>query len=79
MKTASSKQLLSKGLVVLIGMIACVLFAANSFAASVAYIHGRVANDGTVLAQGAGSPYDQMLLTDSGRTGLSEFKQLVEV
>jgi len=46
-------------------------------AASVAYIHGRVANDGTVLAEGVGSPYDQMLITDSGRTGLSMFRELV--
>jgi hypothetical protein len=72
MKNVSCKQLLS------IGLIAYALFGANSFSASIAYIHGRVANDGTVLAQGVGSPYDQMLLTDSGRTGLSEFKQLVE-
>ncbi len=46
-------------------------------AASVAYIYGDVAADGTVPS-GSAEPYDQMLLTDMGRTGLSRFKSLVE-
>ncbi|WOO40862.1 DUF5060 domain-containing protein [Rubellicoccus peritrichatus] len=43
----------------------------------VAYIHGDVSQDGTVPS-GAAAPYDQMLLTDSGSTGLSQFKTMVE-
>ncbi len=43
----------------------------------IAYIHGDVAEDGTVPS-GAAAPYDQMLLTDSGNTGLSRFKDMVE-
>jgi len=46
--------------------------------ASIAYIHGRVANDGTVLAEGVGQPFDQMLITDSGDRGVSVFRQLVQ-
>ncbi len=46
-------------------------------AANVAYIHGDVAADGTVPS-GNAAPYDQMLLTDAGPTGLSRFKALVE-
>lgn len=47
-------------------------------AASIAYIHGRVSQDGTILNEGQGTPYDQMLLNDSGNTGLSQFKTMVE-
>jgi len=54
------------------------VFSTNAFAASIAYIHGRVANDGTVLAEGVGQPFDQMLITDSGDRGLSVFRQLVQ-
>ncbi len=46
-------------------------------AKGIAYIYGDIAADGT-LPSGAAPPYDQMLLTDSGNTGLSEFKTLVE-
>jgi len=65
-------------IIVPITILVCGLLTTNSFAASIAYIHGRVANNGTVLAEGVGSPYDQMLITDSGRLGLSMFRQLVE-
>jgi len=37
-----------------------------------------VASNGTVLGEGVGEPFDQMLITDSGNTGLSMFRQLVE-
>lgn len=47
------------------------------FAKEVAYIHGDVAADGTIPS-GSQAPYDQMLITDEGDTGLSEFKTLVE-
>jgi len=46
-------------------------------AANVAYIYGDVAANGDVPS-GAAEPYDQMLLDDSGRTGLTQFKALVE-
>jgi len=62
----------------LISLIVSFLFSTNAFAASIAYIHGRVANDGTVLAEGVGQPFDQMLITDSGDRGLSVFRQLVQ-
>ena len=45
---------------------------------NIAYIHGRVASNGTVLAEGVGEPFDQMLITDSGSTGLSLFRSFVE-
>lgn len=54
------------------------LTATQVLAGSIAYIHGRVAANGDVLAEGQGNPYDQMLITDSGNTGLSKFKTLVE-
>jgi len=61
-----------------LGVIALfVISTKNSIAASVAYIHGDVAADGTVPS-GSAEPYDQMLLEDTGRTGLSMFKNLVE-
>ena len=46
-------------------------------AANVAYIYGDVAANG-VTPSGNAEPYDQMLLTDNGDTGLSQFKTLVE-
>ncbi len=49
----------------------------SAFAEQIAYIHGDVAPDGTIPS-GAQSPYDQMLLTDTGNTGMSGFKALVE-
>lgn len=73
MKITHSK--ISISIVVFITLLAS-SFSAQS--ASIAYIHGRVSDDGEVLDEGVGSPYDQMLLTDSGDTGLSQFKQLVE-
>ncbi|MBX2849034.1 MAG: GldG family protein [Acidiferrobacterales bacterium] len=54
------------------------LFCLNvSHAANIAYIYGDVAPDGTIPS-GSADPYDQMLLTDSGDEGLSQFKQMVE-
>jgi len=53
------------------------LFSSTVFAADVAYIHGDIAPDGTIPS-GPADPYDQMLLTDTGNTGLSMFKQMVE-
>lgn len=46
-------------------------------AGDIAYIYGDVAADGTVPS-GSAEPYDQMLLSDDGDTGLSQFKVLVE-
>lgn len=53
------------------------LVSSEAYSATVAYIHGDVAPDGTVPS-GVQMPYDQMLLDDSGNTGLSMFKVLVE-
>ncbi|MGJ8652515.1 MAG: DUF5060 domain-containing protein [Opitutaceae bacterium] len=44
---------------------------------SIAYIHGDVSADGNIPS-GAEDPYDQMLLDDTGDTGLSQFKAMVE-
>lgn len=52
-------------------------FALAVSAKEVAYIHGDVAPDGSIPS-GAQAPYDQMLLNDSGNTGLTSFKSLVE-
>lgn len=46
-------------------------------AGRIAYIHGDIAADGT-MPSGSAPAYDQMLLTDTGNTGLSQFKALVE-
>ena len=43
----------------------------------VAYIYGDISEDGD-LPSGAKAPYDQMLINDTGTTGLSMFKTLVE-
>ncbi len=43
----------------------------------IAYIHGDVAENGKVPS-GSADPYDQMLLSDSGNTGLSMFQAMVE-
>ncbi|MEM7391242.1 MAG: DUF4350 domain-containing protein [Verrucomicrobiota bacterium] len=57
--------------------ISC-LFAANASAMKqVAYIYGDVAGDGTIPS-GAAAAYDPMLLTDTGATGCSEFRALIE-
>ena len=50
----------------------------------VAYIYGNVAEDGTLASDVVppdtpDTPYDQMLLTDAGDTGMSMFKELVEL
>lgn len=45
--------------------------------AIIAYIHGDVAEDGTVPS-GADAPFHQMLLDDTGNRGLSIFKGMVE-
>ena len=44
---------------------------------NVAYIHGDVAADGTIPS-GTADPYDQMLLSDTGDKGCSQFKTMVE-
>lgn len=46
-------------------------------AKNIAYIHGDIAADGTIPS-GPAEPFDQMLLSDEGNTGLSQFKTLVE-
>ncbi len=46
-------------------------------AKQIAYIHGDVAANGRVPS-GSQPAYDQMLITDGGRTGLSQFRTLVE-
>lgn len=61
----------------LIIFIACALLTSNVFAGSIAYIHGRVADNGVVLAEGVGTPFDQMLIDDSGKTGLTLFASFV--
>ncbi|MEO0453971.1 MAG: hypothetical protein AAFY98_07520 [Verrucomicrobiota bacterium] len=65
-------------------LILCVLvglFLPVTYAKSVAYIYGDVSRDGFTPASldpDDPTPYDQMLLTDTGDTGLSVFKALVE-
>lgn len=46
-------------------------------AANIVYVYGDVAADGTVPSGPTEEPFDQMLLTDSGSKGLSEFRDLV--
>jgi len=65
-------------IILMLGALTCLLQSSVVIAAAIAYIHGRVADDGAILAEGQGDPYDQMLITDSGDTGLSMFKTLVE-
>ncbi|MEM7561426.1 MAG: hypothetical protein AAF353_00110 [Pseudomonadota bacterium] len=55
--------------------VLCLCVTAN--AANVLYIHGDVAADGTVPS-GSAAPYDQMLLDDTGSTGLSQFRTMVQ-
>lgn len=61
------------------GLLFLTMLAVDAVAepASIAYIHGDVAADGSVPSADA-EPFHQMLLTDEGRTGLSEFRKLVE-
>lgn len=56
------------------GLLANALFAAKN----VAYIHGDVAENGDIPSGEGVEPYDQMLLDDTGNTGLSIFKAMVE-
>lgn len=51
--------------------------AQNLAAKSVAYIYGDVAEDGSIPS-GAAAPFHQMLLTDTGNRGCSQFKAMVE-
>ncbi|MDF7823861.1 malectin [Pontiellaceae bacterium B12227] len=44
----------------------------------VAYIHGDISENGTIPSGTELVPYDQMLLSDSGNTGCSQFKAMVE-
>jgi hypothetical protein len=53
------------------------LAASTATAKRVAYIHGDVAPNGTIPS-GTAAPYDQMLLTDSGSTGMSIYRALIE-
>jgi len=46
-------------------------------AGTVAYIHGDVAGDGSVPS-GSHNPYDPMLITDTGKKGVSSFAAMVE-
>ena len=50
--------------------------ASFSNAASIAYIHGDVGEDGSTPS--IEEPYDQMLIDDAGSTGLTMFRDLVE-
>lgn len=62
-------------------MMAALLFVLLSTesvdAASVSYIHGRVADNGDILEEGEGNAFDPMLLNDSGAKGISMFRDLV--
>lgn len=48
-----------------------------TLSANIVYIYGDVAANGSVPSGSNEEPYDQMLLTDSGNTGLSEFRELM--
>lgn len=50
----------------------------SALSKDVAYIHGDVAANGDTPSGEDVEAYDPMLLTDTGRTGMSEFKLLVE-
>lgn len=58
-------------------------FSCIAYGGEIAYIHGDVSECGTTPAADeedpdcSNQPYDQMLLSDSGNTGLSEFRSLV--
>ena len=62
--------------------LASLCLSVNSYAGNVAYIHGDISEAGFTPASsattGSTEPYDQMLLTDTGDTGLSRFKTIVE-
>ena len=48
-----------------------------AMAANIAYIYGDIAANGT-LPSGNQAPYHQMLLTDTGPNGTSQFRAIVE-
>ncbi len=58
-------------------LLTVVLFASSAVAGNIVYIHGDVAADGSVPSGPDKDAYDQMLLTDSGNTGLSQFRDMV--
>ena len=58
-------------------LLVSILWVTCTSAADIAYIHGDVSAAG-IVPSGPESAYDQMLLGDAGRTGLSQFKALVE-
>lgn len=64
----------------LLAIAVCALLSINitAVAGDIAYIHGRVADNGTILEEGEGNAFDPMLLSDAGNKGLSKFKALVE-
>ncbi len=51
-------------------------FTLCAWSKNIAYIHGDIAADGTIPS-GSAPAYDQMLLDDSGRTGLTLFAELI--
>lgn len=57
--------------------ISALVIATTTASKNIAYIHGDIAADGTIPS-GTADPYDQMLLTDSGNNGCSQFKAMVE-
>jgi len=67
----------SMRILLLISLFAATLAVSQVHAASVAYIHGRVADNGEILEEGEGNAFDPMLLDDTGNKGISEFRDLV--
>ena len=62
--------------------LASLCLSVHAYAGNIAYIHGDISEAGFTPASsattGSTEPYDQMLLTDTGNTGLSRFKTIVE-
>lgn len=70
------KVVVKRGLF-LVATLYVISLASYASAADVAYIHGRVADNGDILEEGQGDPFDPMLLDDTGRKGISVFRDLV--
>lgn len=58
-------------------LLLVLLFASAPGAQQVAYIHGDIAADGSIPSGGS-VPFHQMLLTDTGNRGCSQFREMVE-
>ncbi len=58
-------------------LLILLLVTASANAENIVYIYGDVAADGSVPSGPDKEPYDQMLLTDTGNTGLSQFRDMV--